>query len=68
MTDVLGFELNRARLLVEQEGAKVCCVEVSSRKGVKGNEARVVRQRILEDGTVELNYSIFKTDDWYVGG
>jgi len=61
LTAVLGYELERARALLEAEGYSVSCVETRSRKGIEGNEARVVRQREA-NGAVELTYSIFKTD------
>lgn len=38
------------------------CVSVSSRKGVKGNESRVIRQRQIGADAVELACSVFKTD------
>jgi hypothetical protein len=62
LTSVLGFELEHAVRLLENGGFTVSCVEYSSKKGVKGNEKRVIRQRVAEKGNVELVYSIFKTD------
>lgn len=62
MTDVLGWELQRACAQLQQEGFTVCCVCVMSRKGMKGNEARIVRQRRKGETEVELAYSVFKTD------
>ncbi|MEL7607942.1 MAG: hypothetical protein AAGU74_00370 [Bacillota bacterium] len=67
MIDVLGFELSRAAQMLRASGYEVCCLEVKSRKGVAGNEARVIRQRPLSDGRIELAYSVFKTDVAYSG-
>jgi len=50
------------RAALEAEGVAVHCVAVSSRKGVKGNESRVIRQRQTGAAEVELAYSVFKTD------
>ena len=64
---VLGLELSDAVRRLEQAGYTVVCEAVSSRKGMDGNEARVIRQR--EQGRcVKLMYSIFKTDYTYNGG
>lgn len=62
MTCVLGWELSRACAALEAEGFTVRCVSVSSRKGVKGNESRVIRQRQIGTDAVELVCSVFKTD------
>lgn len=67
MSPVLGYELSRAENLLRAEGFHVISVEVRSRKGLCGNEARVVRQR-LEGETVILTYAVFKTDYEYIGG
>lgn len=67
MIDVLGFELCRAVDAINAAGYEVCRMQVSSRKGVVGNEARVIRQRQLTDGLIELAYSVFKTDVAYSG-
>jgi hypothetical protein len=56
------LELEYAVRLLESSGFAVNCVEYSSKKGVKGNEKRVIRQRVTEKGQIELIYSIFKTD------
>jgi hypothetical protein len=56
------LELENAVRLLESSGFVVNCIEYSSKKGVKGNEKRVIRQRVTEKGQIELIYSIFKTD------
>lgn len=61
MISVLGYELQRGKQLLEEMGYTVCCTEIRSRKGVEGNEGRIVRQ-LEKDGCVELVYAIFKTD------
>ena len=42
-------------------GCSVVCREVRSRKGGSGSDERVIAQRRLDDGTVELLYSRFVT-------
>lgn len=59
---VLGMELERARAELTRAGREVTCAQTSSKKGVAGNEARVVRQREIPGGKTELLYAIFKTD------
>lgn len=61
MISVLGLELGQAVELLKSLGYETDCIEVRSRKGLAGNEARVVRQRI-SGGRAELTYAIFKTD------
>ena len=67
MRDVLGFELSSAARLLEAEGMSVSLVETRSRKGVDGNEKRVVRARQTGDSAVELTWALFKTDVGFVG-
>jgi len=62
LTDVLGLELNRAAELLAREGYEVAAAQVSSKKGVAGNDARVVRVRRTGEFKVELTYAVFKTD------
>ena len=59
MISVLGYELGRARELLEAE-------ETRSRKGLNGNEKRVIRQR-TDGNAVELIWALFKTDCEYGG-
>ncbi len=47
---------------LEKEGYAVRAVRVSSRKGLPGNEERVIRQRRTGDGEVELACSLFRTE------
>ena len=65
---MLGYELSRAEEILQAEGFQVRSEEVRSRKGLLGNEARVVRQRLSDDGEAILTYAIFKTDYDYVEG
>ena len=63
MTVVLGFELDAAKALLNGEGFVVLTEEVRSRSGVYGgDEKRVVRQKPVNDNTVELTYAVFKTE------
>ena len=66
MISVLGYELSAARALLEAEGFSVTAVETRSRKGVDGDRAMVVRER-LEGSRAELVWSTFKTDCEYGG-
>ena len=66
MTDVLGFEVHNATELLAREGYAVTCAQVSSKKGMQGNEARVVRVRRTGDDSIELTYAVFKTDIDYL--
>ncbi len=66
MISVLGYELARAKELLEAEGYSVKCIETRSRKGLNGNEKRVIRQRADGD-SAELVWALFKTDCEYGG-
>lgn len=66
MTDVLGFELHNAMDILAREGYAVTCAQVSSKKGVIGNEERVVRVRRSGDFFIELTYAVFRTDVDYM--
>ena len=67
MISVLGLPLSEAVALLEAEGYAVETVEVSSKKGVQGNERRIVRQKelpVLPGGPkrICLTYAVFLTD------
>ncbi len=67
MKSVLGLELSAAVAILESEGYAVTVMEVSSKKGVSGNERRVIRERTLdvEPGLPKricLTYAVFQTD------
>lgn len=66
MSGVLGRKLHDAMDKLAREGYAVSCAEVSSRKGVLGNQARVVRVRQTGDCAIELTYAVFKTDVDYL--
>lgn len=63
MTTVLGYELQCAVDILTAEGYGLQLLEVRSRKGVDGNEKRVVRQQALPEtpGVVRLTYAVFQT-------
>ena len=61
MTDCHGFELGYAKEVLESEGFLVYLKEVRSKKGVDGDSRRVVRQRKLDEKSVELCYSVVLT-------
>jgi hypothetical protein len=66
LIEVLGFELSRAVMILEQAGYEVTTGEVRSRKGLMGNERRVVRQQAMPsnaDGQprIRLTYAVFCT-------
>lgn len=58
---VLGFELSAAVLQLEREGYLVITQEVRSKKGMPGNERRVVRETPINEKTVCLTYALFQT-------
>ena len=61
MTNCLGFELEYAKKVLADEGFLVLLREVRSKKGVDGDECRVIRQTMTDESTVELCYSRIKT-------
>lgn len=61
MTDVLGLPLDVALERLKAEGLAVACIEVSSRKGSKGNDARVIKTQRTGDG-VTVFWARFKTE------
>lgn len=61
MISVLGMEAAKAKDLLESQGAKVELLELSSKKGLSGNETRVIRQRLC-CGRVILTVSSFQTE------
>lgn len=62
---VLGLELSRAVRRLTEEGYEVETLEVRSRKGVLGNERRVIREQALPAAggrpRVCLTYAVFST-------
>lgn len=60
------MELTDAVRALENEGHTVCAVQTASRKGVAGDQKRVVRHRVMPNGSIELVYSVFKTDYSYL--
>ena len=61
MISVLGLKAAKAKCLLESEGFTVELTELSSRKGLSGNEMRVIRQRVSCGGVV-LTVSSFQTE------
>ena len=61
---VLGYPLASGRKKLEEQGYTVRCVETRSRKGVQGDDMRVIRQKLLDadSKTVEIVYAIFHTN------
>lgn len=55
------MSLENAETVLKSEGINVRLVETRSKKGVDGNDRRVVRVR-KEGDTVELTWALFKTD------
>ena len=58
----MGLPLPIATERLQSEGFLVRSLELRSRKGLAGNENRVIRQRALPQNTIELVYASFKTD------
>ena len=61
MRSVLELPLDVGCGILEDEGYAVKTVEVSAKKRIDGGEARIIRQLSLDEKTVELAYSLFKT-------
>lgn len=61
MRSVEGLELSVAVSELEKRDIMVETLEVSSRKGVDGNERRVVRAIQTGDSTAVLTWAWFKT-------
>jgi hypothetical protein len=60
--DVRGFALDEAVTLLQRQGYGVTTQEVRSKKGLEGNERRVVRVKLFEDKKeAALTYAQFKT-------
>ncbi len=59
---MLGFELGDAVNELKKAGYEVVVVEISAKKRIEGGESRVIRQRELQNGRIELSYSLFHTD------
>ena len=51
--NVIGLPLDRAKELMTEAGIAFCVDETRCKKGVEGgNDARVIRQTLLEDGRI----------------
>lgn len=61
MTDVLGLRLSTALELLTAEGKTVRLVEVRSKKGGKGDDARVIKTTEADTETI-VYWSAFKTE------
>lgn len=61
MRRVLGIEVNRAVELLNSQGISCTLKQVSSRKGVEGDERRVVRVTKKSNNEAELTWACFKT-------
>ena len=61
MTELLGLPLDEAVRRLEAAGETVTCVEVSSRKGSTGTDARVIQTERVAGKTV-LRYARFQTE------
>jgi len=61
MQKVLGMDVKKAVKILEQEGLTCVLKEYSSKKPVEADTTRVIRQKILDEKTVELIVSGFKT-------
>ncbi|MGB4042644.1 MAG: PASTA domain-containing protein [Thermacetogeniaceae bacterium] len=52
--DVIGFTLDEAKQILQRAGL---CVRIKSTSSHTGNRARVLRQRVIGNGEVELTIS-----------
>ena len=63
MISVVGLPLDRAIELLTASGVAVSAEETRCKKGVEGGtDARVIRQKVQEDGGVSLLYAVFRTE------
>lgn len=62
MTQVLGYEFDAARRILESEGFTIILSEARSKKGLTGGEKRIVRQQLTEGQRVLLTYAVFRTE------
>ena len=61
--NVIGLPLDRAKELLTTAGVEFVVDETRCKKGVEGgNDARIIRQTLLEDGRVSLLYAVFRTE------
>lgn len=62
MINYIGFELNTAAEALKNEGFTIVVCEVRSKKGIcEFDSKRVVRQKMIDEQTVELCYSCVMT-------
>lgn len=59
MQTVLGMDVKKAVKILEQEGFHCLCKAYSSIRPVEADTTRVIRQRALDEKTVELTVSGF---------
>lgn len=63
MISVVGLSPERASELLKAEGYSVELEEARSKKGVEGEtQARVIRQRLIDETRVLLTFSFFRTE------
>ena len=61
MIDVTGLPPDVAAERLREEGCRMQLREARSRKGVAGDDARVIRQTSPREGEVLLTYAAFMT-------
>ncbi len=61
MTQVLGYPLDEAVTILEQQGFQVVLKEARCRKGPTGDDKRVIRQQQAGTHSVELTFADFLT-------
>lgn len=59
MQTVLGMDIKKAVKILEQEGFHCVCKAYSSKRPIEADTMRVIRQKILNEKTVELTVSGF---------
>ena len=63
MINVIGLPLDLAKELMHDAEIAFCVDETRCKKGVEGgNDARIIRQTLLEDGRISLLYAVFFTE------
>lgn len=61
MTNVLGLDLDTAEMLLKATGKPVRLVEIRSKKGSKGEDARVIKTNETDTEMI-VYWSAFKTE------
>lgn len=62
MINVLGFELETAKQMIESGGQKTVVIPCDDKPQSGADANIIVRQRLTDENTIELLYGKFKTE------